>query len=119
MTVLLTTQPPLELPSDLLAESSAQLTIHELSVVLQDKVILSALDLSLNEGDILGLVGASGCGKTTLLNAIAGFSKPTKGKIVVDGNLLSSNGLSDGEHCVPAEQRQVGMIFQDYALFPH
>ncbi|PKG86265.1 ABC transporter ATP-binding protein [Colwellia sp. 75C3] len=115
MTTLLTTQSATDLP----AESNAQLTIQKLSVVLQDKVILSALDLSLNEGDILGLVGASGCGKTTLLNAIAGFSKPTKGKIVVDGHLLSSNGLSDGEHCVPAEQRQVGMIFQDYALFPH
>lgn len=115
MTTLLTTQQLPELPD----EPMAQLTIQQLSITLQDKVILSALDLRLNEGDILGLVGASGCGKTTLLNAIAGFSKPTKGKIVIDGNLICSNGQSDADHNVPAEQRQVGMIFQDYALFPH
>lgn len=93
---------------------TALLTIQQLSIKLQDKVVLSALDLNLKQGEILGLVGASGCGKTTLLNAIAGFSKPSTGTIVIDGQLLS-----DDKNCVPAEKRQVGMIFQDYALFPH
>lgn len=90
------------------------LEINQLSVKLQDKHILQQLDLHLCAGEILGLVGASGCGKTTLLNAIAGFAKLTDGVIQLDNRIIN-----DGELMVPAQERQVGMIFQDYALFPH
>jgi iron(III) transport system ATP-binding protein len=93
---------------------SPLLKVEQLSVVLQDKAILSELSLSLNDGDILGLVGASGCGKTTLLNAIAGFVKPESGSIIIDENII----VGAGEY-LPAEKRQIGVIFQDYALFPH
>lgn len=93
---------------------TALLTIKQLSVKLQEKTIVQQLDLQLNSGEILGLVGESGCGKTTLLNAIAGFSEPDTGDITIDGREIVTR-----DTFVAAENRQVGMIFQDYALFPH
>ena len=72
------------------------------------------LDLAVEQGEILALLGPSGCGKTTILRLIAGFEVPDAGQIVVNGVLVAepSRGL-------PPERRQVGMVFQDYALFPH
>ncbi|QBG35516.1 ABC transporter ATP-binding protein [Litorilituus sediminis] len=93
---------------------TALLTINQLSVNLQDKSILQDLQLTLAQGDILGLVGPSGCGKTTLLNVIAGFIEPSMGFINIDGVDIVSDSTF-----IAAEKRHVGMIFQDYALFPH
>jgi len=92
----------------------ALLEIQQLSVKLQGKTILSELVLSLQQGEILGLVGASGCGKTTLLNTIAGFVESSSGSIAIAGREVLS-----ATHCLAAQERHVGMIFQDYALFPH
>lgn len=76
--------------------------------------VVNDVSLHLNRGDILTLLGPSGCGKTTLLRAIAGFEELDDGNIVIAENLVSKRG-----YCVPPEQRGVGMVFQDYALFPH
>ncbi len=65
-------------------------------------------------GELVGLLGPSGCGKTTLLRLIAGFEKPAKGNISIDNQLVACS-----ERIMPPERRGVGMVFQDYALFPH
>ncbi|MEO1094327.1 MAG: ABC transporter ATP-binding protein [Cyanobacteria bacterium J06638_28] len=72
------------------------------------------VSLTLAKGDLLGLLGPSGCGKTTLLRLIAGFERPHEGRIELAGRTVCGSG-----HWVPPERRDVGVVFQDYALFPH
>ncbi len=77
-------------------------------------VALSDFNLTVPRGQIVTLLGPSGCGKTTALRLIAGFEKPDQGTIEVAGSLVASPEVH-----VPPERRRVGMVFQDYALFPH
>ncbi|MGV6987968.1 ABC transporter ATP-binding protein [Testudinibacter sp. P80/BLE/0925] len=90
------------------------LKITELSVQYDahnhEQAVLHKLALDLHDDDILCLLGASGCGKTTLLKAIAGLVPLAQGKIELNQRDLAK---------IPVEQRNIGMIFQDYALFPH
>ncbi len=72
------------------------------------------VSFSLEKGEILALVGESGSGKTTLLRLIAGLEHPDSGNIRLDGDIIVS-----GRKSVPANKRKTGMVFQEYALFPH
>jgi iron(III) transport system ATP-binding protein len=72
------------------------------------------VSLSVSRGEILALLGPSGSGKSTLLRLIAGFERPDAGSVVIDGRRVADPGFS-----VPPERRGVGIVFQDYALFPH
>jgi iron(III) transport system ATP-binding protein len=75
---------------------------------------LQDLNLRLEPGELLGLLGPSGCGKTTLLRLIAGFEQPSRGRVLLDGREVAGP-----HHWLAPERRGVGMVFQDYALFPH
>lgn len=75
---------------------------------------VEAFDITLNEGETLSLLGQSGCGKTTALRLIAGFEIADKGTIRLQDDIVSGPGIF-----VPPQNRSIGMVFQDYALFPH
>ncbi|MCP4955620.1 ABC transporter ATP-binding protein [Photobacterium aquimaris] len=90
------------------------LSVTELSCSYHGQPILQDLSLAVERGEIVCLLGASGCGKTTLLKAIAGLLPLTQGSIAINDRSIVDQSL-----CLPPEQRNIGMIFQDYALFPH
>jgi iron(III) transport system ATP-binding protein len=93
-----------------------QLLIDDLRVAYRGTgaTVVDGLALSLSKGDIGCVVGSSGCGKTTLLRAIAGFVPVTTGTIEIDGVVVSGPNFT-----AAPEKRNVGLVFQDYALFPH
>jgi len=78
------------------------------------KKAVDSLFLELERGQIVTLLGPSGCGKTTTLRMLAGFERPDTGSIIIDGQCVAGDGC-----WVPPEKRGIGMVFQDYALFPH
>ena len=75
---------------------------------------VDAVSLSVSRGEILALLGPSGSGKSTLLRLIAGFELPDAGSVAINGRVVA-----DATVAVPPEERGVGIVFQDYALFPH
>ncbi len=91
-----------------------QLTLDNIEVRYGDYIAVNALSLALQKGEIACLVGPSGCGKTTLQRAIAGFESLSAGSIELAGRKVSHRRFS-----IAPERRKVGMVFQDFALFPH
>ncbi|KJF26404.1 ABC transporter ATP-binding protein [Clostridium aceticum] len=75
---------------------------------------LDNISVEINNGEFIAILGPSGCGKTTLLRIIAGFLEPTNGVVKMDGRIYS-----DGEASLPIEDRNLGMVFQSFALWPH
>jgi putrescine transport system ATP-binding protein len=90
--------------------ASAQILIEGLSKTYGPSTAVDNITLSIYKGEMFALVGASGCGKTTLLRMLAGFAEPSSGRICIDGVDMST---------VPPHERPVNMMFQSYALFPH
>ena len=90
------------------------LVLDHVACDLGQQRVVEAVSLSLEAGEIGCLLGPSGCGKTTTLRAIAGLQPVSAGEIRLHGTLASSASFS-----LPTEQRKLGMVFQDHALFPH
>ncbi len=90
------------------------LQLNNVQQAYGEQVVIHDLSLELRKGSIGCLLGPSGCGKTTALRCIAGFERVSAGEILLNGVCVSSANFF-----VPPEQRQIGMVFQDYALFPH
>src|SRR5260370_24908120 len=92
----------------------ARITISDLRRSFGDAAALSGIELCVEDGQLVALLGPSGCGKTTTLNLLAGFARPDAGEIWSGERLISSPlGV------VPPERRNIGMVFQGYALWPH
>jgi putrescine transport system ATP-binding protein len=90
--------------------SEAFIRIRKVSKHFGDFVAVDNVDLDIRRGELFSILGASGCGKTTLLRMLAGFETPTSGRIEIDG--VDITGM-------PAYERPVNMMFQSYAVFPH
>jgi iron(III) transport system ATP-binding protein len=95
-------------------ESPVALACSDLHRSFGDTVAVDGVDLSVPRGSLTALLGPSGCGKTTVLRMIAGLLTPDHGRIEIHGREVASRTRS-----VPPERRNVGLVFQDYALFPH
>ena len=90
--------------------ATPQIAIERIGKSFGAATAVADVSLTIYKGEMFALVGASGCGKTTLLRMLAGFTAPSSGRILIDGVDMGS---------VPPHERPVNMMFQSYALFPH
>ena len=88
--------------------------IEHITKAFGSNVVLREFNDVFNDGEFVTLLGPSGCGKTTMLRIIAGFERPTDGSLYIDDQLVSG-----GKTFIPPEKRNVGMVFQSYAVWPH
>ncbi len=91
-----------------------RLSLSDIACSYDGRKVLNDVSLSVSGGEVMCLLGPSGCGKTTTLRVVAGIERQDQGQVAIDGQVLS-----DGKTHLPPEARGVGLIFQDFALFPH
>src|SRR5438270_11520560 len=96
-------------PGETMGEAAA-LEVVEVEVHYGVLKVLDRISLSVAGGEFIALLGSSGCGKTTLLRAICGFVPVTSGRIAVSGRDITH---------LPPDKRDIAMVFQSYALWPH
>lgn len=94
----------------------ASVSFENVSFNYGDKTIFHNLSLNVKDGEIMGIVGPSSCGKTTLIRCLAGLLNPTAGEIKIDEQIVFSKSK---RICIKPEKRNIGMVFQDYAVWPH
>ena len=92
----------------------ASVTIQNVTKAFGNSVVLDKFNATFENGEFVTLLGPSGCGKTTMLRIIAGFEKPTSGSVLFDDRVVSS-----GKVFLQPEKRDIGMVFQSYAVWPH
>ena len=100
--------------SESFPETIPSLSIYELGKRFDGASVVQDLTLNVMPGELVSILGPSGCGKTTTLRMIAGFERPDSGSIRIGGKDVSGGTID-----VPPDRRRVGMVFQEYALFPH
>ena len=105
---------PLRTEAETKADTPQVVSLRGTSKAYGDIAVIHDVSFEIKKGEILALLGPSGCGKTTTLRLIAGFEQPDAGEIYIQGRLTASPDFS-----MPPERRSVGMVFQDYALFPY
>jgi iron(III) transport system ATP-binding protein len=93
-----------------------ELSVSDLHLDYGDNPVLKGVSMSLKQGEVVSLLGPSGSGKTTLLRAVAGLEAPKRGQIAIGDRLVFD---SSARREVPAEERNLGLVFQSYALWPH
>src|ERR1700730_6926305 len=106
-------EPPQDIPASMVARPGGGDIAVRLDGVTKsfvETIALHEVSLLVRRGELMTLLGPSGCGKTTLLNLVAGFLMPDRGEIAIDGERVTD---------LPTYRRDIGMMFQSYALFPH
>src|SRR5687767_12897882 len=93
-----------------MSTSAAQLDLEDVTKLYGSVLGVGPLSLTVNPGEFVSLVGPSGCGKTTTLRLIAGLEQPSSGVLRISGESVNDR---------PAHRRNIGLVFQNYALFPH